>query len=420
MFEGITIAVFALLFLYLVWERLEWAITLTLILLPAYQLRFQLWFVPMTMLEVMLLLVFFGWALKCLYERRSFSSLRFPGKWPVVLFLLAGVVAVVISPDTRQALGLWKAYLLEPIMFYVVLVNTMKTEQQLRMLLFGFGVAILAIGYVVVLQMLDIVQIPNNYGVESPRRATSFFAFPTAVGKFVGPLVGLFLGLLFMSAKDSLRTLLRTKGFLVGVILFGLFGLVFSVTRGALLGVFVSMMFVAFFSPWKKVLWITISTVLFVALCIPQTRQNIVGVFETTDTSTDVHLIMWKGAWRIIQDHPIAGTGLASFPIVYDDYRDIAHIEFFPNPDHLILTLWIEMGLAGLLLFAWLMVRYFTAGVRLLRTNRPLAVGLMAAMIVLLVHGFLDTPYFKNDLAVIFWALFAMVHIRFARGVVKK
>ena len=111
----------------------------------------------------------------------------------------------------------------------------------------------------------------------------------------------------------------------------------------------------------------------------------------------------------IIKDNPIAGTGLASFPIVYEDYKEASHTEFFPNPDHLILTLWIEMGLAGLVVFGWLVVRFFKVSINLLREYKYYAVGLMAAMIALLTHGFFDTPYFKNDLAIIFWVMVGLV-----------
>ena len=190
---------------------------------------------------------------------------------------------------------------------------------------------------------------------------------------------------------------------------FGFIGLILSVSRGALIGVFISLIFISFFSKYKKWLWTVLVLVVLAAMLIPQTRDNITGVFKTTDVSTDVRLVMWKGAVRIIKDNPVAGTGLASFPVVYEEYKEASHTEFFPNPDHLILTLWIEMGVAGLVIFGWLIVRYFKAGIGLLKTNRQYGVGLLAAIITLLAYGFLDTPYFKNDLAVAFWVLVGLV-----------
>ena len=132
-------------------------------------------------------------------------------------------------------------------------------------------------------------------------------------------------------------------------------------------------------------------------------------VFYVQVVSTDVRLVMWKGAIRIIQDNPVTGTGLASFPVVYEDYKEASHTEFFPNPDHFILSIWIEMGLAGLIIFGWIFIRFFKYCKQLLRQNKPIAVGLMSSMVALLAYGFLDTPYFKNDLALIFWVLIGLV-----------
>lgn len=41
--------------------------------------------------------------------------------------------------------------------------------------------------------------------------------------------------------------------------------------------------------------------------------------------------------------------------------------------------------------------------------NKYLNIGLISAMIVIIVHGLVDVPYFKNDLAVMFWLFLAMM-----------
>ena len=39
---------------------------------------------------------------------------------------------------------------------------------------------------------------------------------------------------------------------------------------------------------------------------------------------------------------------------------------------------------------------------------RPLLWGTSAAFVAIVVHGFFDTPYYKNDLAVEFWIVAAL------------
>jgi putative inorganic carbon (HCO3(-)) transporter len=415
MFETALIILFTLVFAYITWWKLDWAIVLCIVFLPTYLLRFQIWFMPMTILEVMVLVIFVVWVVKIIQKSKikdQNEGFWWPWKWLTLLFILVGIVAVLISPDTRQALGLWKAYILEPVMFFIVFVNVIKTKEQVRIILWALGTSVVLIGFGAFLQYVGLINIPAHYGLETPPRATSVFPFPTAIGKYVGPIVALFLGLWLVrgwNLSNSLWEFVRSNIFVIGVLLFGFMGLLFSVSRGALIGIFASLIFISFFSKWKKWIWLGLIIVVMVAMLIPQIRDNITGVFNTSDVSTDVRLVMWKGAVRIIKDNPIAGTGLASFPVVYEDYKEAAHTEFFPNPDHLILTLWIEMGLAGLVIFCWLVVRFFKVGISLLREYKYYAVGLMAAMIALLTHGFLDTPYFKNDLAIIFWVMVGLV-----------
>jgi putative inorganic carbon (HCO3(-)) transporter len=229
--------------------------------------------------------------------------------------------------------------------------------------------------------------------------------------------VALFLGLILVGGDKGNEGLLGgavggkqpwlPRLFPWGVLAFGAMALLFSFSRGAIIGVLAGLIFISFFSRWRKWLWAGIVVVVILCLIVPFTRHELFSLISTQDTSADVHVVMWKGAVRIIKDNPLVGTGLASFPVVYEKYKEASHTEFFPNPDELYLTLWIEMGLAGLVIFIWLVAKYLKAGASLIKKKAVTgyAVGLMAAMIALLVHGFFDTPYFKNDLAVAFWIL---------------
>ena len=62
------------------------------------------------------------------------------------------------------------------------------------------------------------------------------------------------------------------------------------------------------------------------------------------------------------------------------------------------------------MLFVWIIVKYFIIGFRnLKKENRFIALGLIGAMVAIVVHGMVDVPYFKNDLAVMFWLVIAML-----------
>lgn len=77
----------------------------------------------------------------------------------------------------------------------------------------------------------------------------------------------------------------------------------------------------------------------------------------------------------------------------------------------IVLNFWSETGLAGLVAFIWLgvqAVRQGLAGLALDRWPRTMSIGLLGMLFSLVLHGLVDAPYFKNDLALVFWALVAV------------
>jgi O-antigen ligase len=113
-------------------------------------------------------------------------------------------------------------------------------------------------------------------------------------------------------------------------------------------------------------------------------------------------------------------------------------LEIFLYPHNILLNFWSEIGLAGVLLFIWIILKYFGLGISTLVIAAPepqsrnmnetkiwipgqarndrkewkfFNIGLICAMVVILVHGLVDVPYFKNDLAVMFWLYVAMMSL---------
>ena len=93
-------------------------------------------------------------------------------------------------------------------------------------------------------------------------------------------------------------------------------------------------------------------------------------------------------------------------------------MEIYLYPHNIFLNFWSELGILGALIFDWLIVKYliislglflFNKKIKQNSVNRYLALGLFSAMIVILVHGLVDVPFFKNDLAALFFILLALL-----------
>jgi O-antigen ligase len=94
---------------------------------------------------------------------------------------------------------------------------------------------------------------------------------------------------------------------------------------------------------------------------------------------------------------------------VLGPYWNPHHHDRFIDPHNIVLNFWSETGLLGLAAFTWILVMAFVVSWRGGRRPdegwRPLHLGVFLAMVAVVVHGLVDVPYFKNDLALEFWAL---------------
>ena len=139
-----------------------------------------------------------------------------------------------------------------------------------------------------------------------------------------------------------------------------------------------------------------------VALLLQPTRD----VVLLQDTSGEVRRAMWQGTIELLQDRPLFGAGLANFSNVYNEYKLDRHVELLLYPHNIILDFWVELGLAGVIWLVVVLGRFFVRGVRDKKHRHNIII--MTGMIAMLVYGLVDVPYFKNDLAVIFWTLLAL------------
>jgi O-antigen ligase len=128
--------------------------------------------------------------------------------------------------------------------------------------------------------------------------------------------------------------------------------------------------------------------------------------------SGSVRLTIWKEALEMLKTRPILGAGLAGYQTAVAPFHKAKYIEIYLYPHNIFLNFWSETGLLGLLALLWLIGVFFWQGLRSPPTHYSLLTthyALLAAMLVILIHGLVDVPYFKNDLAVMFWILFGLV-----------
>ncbi len=416
----ICLAIFFLICLF----RLDLGLFVLSVLLPTYLVRFKVGFLPSTFLEGMILVIIIAFLIKTLAHRKfrrvinEYKRVLKPWLIPVILFLLAATISVFVSCNLRSAVGIWKAYFIEPILLFLVFISAIKTKRQIRLILYGLGISAIWVSVIAIYQKFTGWAIPDPIWQASPtRRVTSIYGYPNALGLYLGPIIVLYFGLAlgqlraFFWTRNYSSTNTKSNGplryiFYILVIVLSSLAVVFARSHGAWLGVVAGIFFLGLLS--KKRAWFILAIVILILLfSFPQTRMKILD-WAGYEENIRLRLDLWRDSLRLIKYSPLLGTGLAGFQTIYEKYRQVKHFGLFPYPHNIVLNFWLETGLLGLIAFVWLVVRFFKSGFAILRKelstiNYQLSAGLMAAMVCLIIHGLVDVPYFKNDLSVQFW-----------------
>ncbi|MEK7481408.1 MAG: O-antigen ligase family protein [Patescibacteria group bacterium] len=421
---------------------LRGALFILIAALPLYLVRFRIGPLPSTALEVMVWVVFVLWLLVILesakaddrihqfqldsiarYARSRMTRIHWPLTLGIALLLIAGTVSLFIAPDLRAAAGLWKAYIIEPLALFVVFITTFRKEDAPK-IIFALSLTALVTSAFAIYQKFTGFGIPNPYwAAEETRRVTSVWGFPNAVGLFLAPLVPLFLWMSFRASPDKsgrveesnpvrfLHALARRSFgrndilkicYYFPLALLSLLAIVFAKSTGALVGLAAALVIAGIL--YKKTRIITVALAALGAILV-LTVPKLAPVKQELllqDYSGRLRRDMWAESVELLSEHPILGTGLSSYKEIIRRYRIDKWIEIFEYPHNIILNFWIELGALGVL--ALILIFYW-----LFKTARA-APALLAVFVIILIHGLVDVPYFKNDLAIQFWLLAALCY----------
>jgi len=372
--------------------------------MPLYVVRWHAGPLPTTLLENLILLTCLLYAIT-LWRHREPLPRRTPYDIPIFLFLVAGAIGIFVAPDHRAALGIYRAFLLEPIaMFYVATAVLRSVDDAKPLLVVGalsaclFSLAVI-VTFAVVLAGggLDPNNAPGVFGIN-----------PNAVALYLEPISAVAFGFVLFANN-------RTSRWMASVVLaFVLPALVCTLSRGTLLaGAVLAVVAVLSVRDLRLRLGLLgASLVGALALSeVPFVAARLANQIDLQHSTLGLRLAIWKVTFQMLKDHPLFGAGLSGYQTVMAHYRT-RNLHPEPYAHNIFLTTWSELGLIGLAAFAviflgllWRAWRSFGSATGL---NLPVLWGLGAAWVVVGVHGLVDSPYWKNDFSLEFWILAAI------------
>ncbi len=376
--------------------RLENLIYLTIFALPVYLWRFSFF----NMLDILLGGCIIGGLL--IYHKK-FSPKTFFDKYRAIIFsaglILAGlVISVLWNKNYAVGFGIVKSWFLLPVLFSMVVGGVIEKER-LRNIFFAyylsaFLVALISLAYYF------------SGMVTFDLRLQGFFNSPNYLAMYLAPAI-------FIGWSLFQETALKRKPLFVFLALVIFLALYLTRSYATWLALFGALVFVFVLEKklnWKKAL----ATLLF--LCALFFSQ--MGEKKLTDllsfnerSSLESRIMIWRSAEKMLENSWLLGIGAGNFQTKYLENQKYfsPYLEWaVAHPHNLYLTFWLYGGIFGAAGFFALIYFWFLGILRTQKNSQLRFIGL-GIMGYILLCGLVDTTYFKNDLAVVFWLLFVLL-----------
>ncbi|HEV3217974.1 MAG TPA: O-antigen ligase family protein, partial [Vicinamibacterales bacterium] len=381
---------------------------LTCALTPAYIIRWHIGFYPTTLLEAAIVVTLLVFAYES-WRLRLVPSWRTPFTLPAAIFLIAGAISVVVAPDRRAALGIYRAYLIEPVAFFFVITTVVRSARHSLLILSGLAAG----GVVVALANTAVVLDALRHHTLNPSVTGPVVIYTNAndVALFLVPLIAIGGSLLLYSADRRQRLVIAA------LLVITLVATLLSLSRGGYLALAAVTLGLALShrQRWRLVGAAVVAAVVLI-LIPPINHRLAVEVNFSNGSNTLVgRFELWRVSLQMLTQHVLFGAGLSGFAQTIAPLWNPHHTDRFIYPHNIVLTFWSETGLLGLVSFGWIMVTGFIQGWRAMRDAatewRPIELGIVLALVAVVVHGLVDVPYFKNDLSLEFWTLLALASV---------
>lgn len=450
----ILIGLFSLVFLALALRRLDWAILFILVFLPSYLIRFQIFSIPFTLLESMILTAFAVWFFKELPNLKKRILVKnkkqnYPFWREIIALLIISFGAVAVAGFSTTALGIWKAYFFEPVLLFILIINNLSSAKNRDRIFISLACSAFIVSVVAIYQKITGHFIVNEFwAAYETRRVTSWFSYPNALGLFLAPIVAILSGFFYyLPKRTDIKGSLK-KIFLIITILVSILSIYFARSDGALIALLVAFFIFAVLAGGRKRYLALVFSLIFIstAFFYQPLGDLVKDKLSFADLSGQIRLQQWQETKHVLKNKAfILGNGLNGYQNAVEPYHQEGiffnsdglenfnavvwasstlrekywqPVEIYLYPHNIFLNFWTELGFFGLIIFLWLIIRFLLISLQLNlkmksegSREKYIALGLLSAMLVILIHGLVDVPYFKNDLSALFFVLLALLGI---------
>lgn len=353
---------------------------------------------------------------------------------PVVLFVIGALIGSMIVPNEayKHALGILKSWVLVPIIYFFILYRTIKTKEDIQFVVYSY------VASAFVLSLIALFQAVSGQYITIDARASGPFESANYLAMYIAPAL-VYIGVRILQTfihgnveTASMRWSSFEKRIYLSAIVSILFvALILTQSYGGVIGVFITIFVFIVYERFRvknkisKTFLTKIITFVAVILVLGTTLaallnvekfQNLVKVDEHTSIGTRIEI--WTVGAKLIEESPLFGIGLGEYEAQYANRATelLGHEPYESvrlHSHNLFMETWLNTGFIGFAAFVWLIVATFihakkTAGSLSLEV-RQIMVAVLMMLIYILLHGLIDVPFWKNDLALLFWMIIGIL-----------
>lgn len=377
---------------------LEKFIYLTIFLLPSYLIKFNIFGLPTNVLEI-LILISLAWALFLRISPRSSLGLHF--RLAIGLILGGLTISTLVNGNYLVGLGIIKGWFVLPLLLAFVAKNVIPQERSksiyVTLYASGLAVAVVSYGYYIAGQ------------VTFDGRLEGFFNSPNYLAMYLTPAIMIGVVSIWKEATSNGEKI--AWGASIMVILGALY-LTYSYAAWISLGI--SLYVLILLQREKKTKFKYAAAITGLALLLVLSQWNSQKFQDLRNVSARSSFqsrgMIWSAAKKMVTDDWIWGIGPGNFQTKYLEYQKYfpPYLEWaVPHPHSVYLAFWLNAGAVGLIGFGLLI--YFWLREMIKKEQTVVWFVSFGIMLLFLIHGLVDTTYFKNDLASIFWLNFIFI-----------
>lgn len=398
--------------IYRVWKI---GVKLMPLLFPFYFLRFSVFGIPFTIVEVLVYLLFLAFLCSGADKRKIVKENVF---WFAGAFLLSAVISTFIVPASlmrvdgteatalKDAMGVLKGWVVMPILYFVMIYFAVDGERDKKHMVVSF------MWSGVILSAWAFYQVASGDYVTSDGRVSAFYESANYLALYLGPICVLvsIMALEVLKVRAWKKLMFLLPGFLVLAAMF------FTKSYAGIIAVFAGFSFYLMlsknFTRKFKITACVLAMLVLAGLALTQVgTEKMDSFFEFSErSSSSARMQIWHASSELISEYPLLGIGLGQFEIYYqwkmdEIYKLFTYEWLIPHPHNFLMGIWLNLGLLGLVS----MIGVILVAVKKVHVNDGLRLMILAMLFSILIHGIFDMPFMKNDLAMEFWLIIALL-----------